>query len=179
MPTDTQPAISHAQTVRPPAHRRPGRPSNKSKRPLMALSRKVRAACDLMALEGLSRKEAATRVGLSDHSLYLALRNPVVLRYHNEALEVLRTGERGKSVVKIAHLRDNAASERVSLEAAKHLDARGPAGNGGVTVNVGVNVQPGYLVDVAAHSPAAGQILHQAGSTRNLLTEQQDVPDEA
>jgi hypothetical protein len=130
-----------------------------------------------MYTEALSRKDAAARVGIADYSLYMALRNPVVMKYWNEWRDVLRTSEGPRSIHKIAHLRDNAESERVQLDAAKHLD--GGDKGAGVTVNVGVNIAPGYMVDVMEHQAGARQILNQAKSQRNLLTDKARIqPDD-
>lgn len=144
----------------------------------MGLSRNVRAAVEDMVYRGRSRKEAAEAVGIKETSLYQALRNPQVLKHYNDCLDVLRTSERPKSVHKIASLRDKAESERVQLEAAKYLDG-GDRRDGGVQVNVGISIQPGYVVDVSGgQSDETGQLLKLAGSTRNVLDLQADVPDE-
>lgn len=120
-------------------------------------SPKVKAAIRLMIWGGddgmpMKRQDAAKAAGLADVTLRQALSNPMVLKFYNAELEVLRTGERPRSIAKIAGLRDSAASERIQLDAAKYLD--GGDGRGGVTVNVGVNanIAPGYMVDVSGYT---------------------------
>lgn len=165
------------RTLLPPPIQRVGRPSTKIKHAPMGLSRKVKAAIDLMVFEGATRPAAAKTVGLADNSLRLAFRNPQVMRHHSEQLEVLRTSLRARALHQIDHLSQYAVSERVQLDASKHLD--GGDKGAGVTVNVGlgVNVAPGYMVDVTGHQSGAQQILDQARSRRNLLTDNDVVPD--
>lgn len=116
----------------------------------------------------LTRQQAATAAGIADVTLRQALGYPMVLKFYNEQIEVLRTGERPKSIHRIAELRDKAQSERVQLEASKYLDT-GDRQSGGVQVNVGVNIAPGYQVDVSQHVQGSDQLLKLAGSTRNVL----------
>jgi hypothetical protein len=99
-----------------------------------------------------------------------------VLKHYNREIEVLRTGERPKSIHRIAELRDKAESERVSLEAAKYLDSGDR--QAGITVNVGVGVSvqsaPGYLVDTSGYDPAAvARVLARSGSRTSILAEHQ------
>lgn len=126
----------------------------------------------------LTRPLAAQAVGLSDITLRAAFRNPVVVHHYNALLDVLRTSERPRSVQRIAVLRDEAESERVQLEAAKYLDGGDARTGSHVVVNVGVNVQPGYLTDVSEHMTTAPLILHQAGSKANVLTQHANVDDD-
>lgn len=164
--------------------RPPGRPRKKAGKHLMGLSPKVKAAIELMIFGALDtpplpRPQAAKAVGLADVSLRTAFRNPLVIHHYNQQLDVLRTSERPRALHTIAELRDKAKSERVQLEAAKYLDG-GHERQGGVTVNVGVNIEPGYQIAIAPeHADGARQLLQQAGSTRNLLIDKERVPDES
>jgi hypothetical protein len=123
----------------------------------------------------LKRADAAKAVGISDVTLRQALSNPLVVRYYRDQLEVLRTGERPRSIAKIAQLRDKAKSERTQFDAAKYLD--GGDRSTGVTVNVGVNVAPGYLVTIP-ETEGARQMLKLAGSHANVLDQSQSVPND-
>lgn len=114
----------------------------------------------------LKRQDAAKAVGLADVTLRQALANPMVLQYYNRELDVLRTGERPRSIQRIAELRDKAESERVSLEAAKYLDG-GDKRDAGAGVIVNVGVTPGYMVDVGGL--ADPKLLQMAGSRRSIL----------
>lgn len=133
----------------------------------MTLSTKVKGACERMVFEGLSREEAAKAVGLADTSLRLAFRNPVVLKHYNELIEVLRSGERPKSIHKIADLRDGSKSDRIQLEAAKYLDGGDKRGDVNVSVNV-ANIVPGYIVDVSGFPPDPDG-LKRSGSSADVL----------
>lgn len=118
----------------------------------MGLSKRVKEAINLMIFSGWSRKQAAETVGLADNSVYAALRNPEVLAYWNQQLEVLRTGERPRNIHTAIEIRDSdslretASGQKVRLEAAKMLE--GDDGHRGTTVNVGIAVTPGYVIDL-------------------------------
>lgn len=145
-------------------------------------SPKVKHAINLMiwgADDGLPmrRQDAAKAAGLADVTLRQALANPMVMKFYREQLDVLRTGERPRSIAKIAALRDTAGSERVQLEAAKYLDTGDQQRGVVVNVGVGVNVQPGYAVTIPSDMADAGrQMLKLAGSHANVMDMQADVP---
>jgi len=148
-----------------------------------SLSPKVRAAIELMIFGStdalpMTRQVAAKAVGLADTTLRLAFRNPLVVKHYNDQLEVLRNGARPRGLLRIIDLVDNARTERVQFEAAKYLDG-GDQRAGGVTVNVGVNLQPGYMVDATPFDPEKRiQLLKQARSTANMLIEHDPVADD-
>ena len=171
--TDVQPSYAPR---RAPVQHRPGPPA-KRRHSNSDGSPNVKAAIKLMIWGGddglpLTRQEAAKKVGIADVTLRNALANPLVLKHYNREIEVLRTGERPKSIHRIAELRDKAESERVSLEAAKYLDSGDK--QGGITVNVGVGVAvqsaPGYLVDTSRYDPAqVARTLARAGSRTSII----------
>jgi len=104
-----------------------------------------------MVFEGCDRKTAAQRVGLTDHSMYQAFRQPAVVQHYNEQLQVLRTSERARNLHTGIELRDKSESDKVRLDAAKYLDGNEKSG---VTVNVGVGVNvstPGYVIDLSGY----------------------------
>lgn len=120
--------------------------------------------------DGLKRPEAARAAGLSDNGAYKALRQPHVKAALLHEYEVLRTSARPRAFTKLTELVDGAKSERVQLEAAKYVDSAGTSERDrGVTVNVGVNIQPGYLIDTTAYADDAKRILKEARSTHSLL----------
>jgi hypothetical protein len=61
------------------------------------------------------------------------------------------------------------ASEKVRLDASKYLDGAHERDRQGVTVNVGVAVRAGYIIDVSKHRDRATEILRQSGPKRNAL----------
>lgn len=111
-----------------------------------SLTPRVRKTIDAMVFQGRNRDEAARQAGLTEGAIYQALRKPAVLAFYNEQLEVLRHSERARNLHKGIELRDGAASEKVQLEAAKWL--HGESGGHGTQVNVGVQVVPGYVIDL-------------------------------
>jgi hypothetical protein len=81
------------------------------------LSAKVRAALSYMVEEGLSRKAAAEKAGCSNHWLYQRLREPSVLAFRAELMDVLRSSEASRTIARAATLADGAVSEHVRLQA--------------------------------------------------------------
>jgi hypothetical protein len=139
------------------------------------LTPKVRAAINRMIWEGKQRKAAAEASGLADESLRQALLKPLVLRFYNEQLDVLRSSARPRALQRIIELSDKSGSEKVGLDAAKYLDSEGKSDQR-TQVNVQVNVSPGYMIDVTdSPSQRMRQIADQAGSTCTVLDTQADV----
>lgn len=166
---------------RAPVQHRSGPPSKQQRQYPNGPSPKVKHAIDLMIWGGqdglpLRRSDAAKAAGIADVTLRTALAQPLVLKHYNSQLDVLRTGERPRSIAKIAELRDTAKSERTQLDAAKYLDG-GDKGSG-ITVNVGIqNLQPGYAIAVPQdYADGARQMLKLSGSHANVLDLQADVP---
>lgn len=144
----------------------------------LSLTKPIATAIHLMVWEGLDRKEASRRAGITDHGLYQALTKPHVKAALLEQYEVLRTSARPRAHHKLEMLMDRAESERVQLEAAKYLDSNGKSDMQGVHVNVGINLQPGYLVDITEHAGEAQQIAHQARMPLNPLKTIEHVPED-
>lgn len=59
----------------------------------------------------------------------------------------MRDGDRFRNIQRAQQLRDEGKSERVQLEAARFLNGEA-MGSSGVQVNVGVQVSPGYVIDL-------------------------------
>ncbi len=81
------------------------------------ISRKVRDACRFMVYEGLKRRDAAERVGLTDNALYIAFRKPEVLALQQEMMADLRQSAAARSIARVDRLADEADSEHVRLQA--------------------------------------------------------------
>lgn len=92
-------------------------------KPKVRLSAKVKIAIEKMVDHALSRAEAAQLAGLTDHSLYCALRKPHVQAYRHERMEVLRSSEASRTISRAAKLADTAESEHVRLQANTWLGA--------------------------------------------------------
>lgn len=69
---------------------------------------KVQNALNVMVWEGLSRKDAAIKAGMTDHGLREALRRPHVKAYYLAELEVLRNSERARNIHRLCEIRDHA-----------------------------------------------------------------------
>jgi hypothetical protein len=107
---------------------------------------RLRRAIDLMVWEAASRKQAAERCGMSDHSMRQALRRPHVIRYYRELCVVLRESGRAKRI----HRLDEIAAQDVNrnaavqaIKAAEQLDEADAAR--GVS---GVPQQPGIVIQI-------------------------------
>lgn len=144
----------------------------------IGLTRKVDLALHLMVFGPdeaphfpLGRDQAAEAVGLARHSLYLALRHPHVRARLRELEEVLRTSERPRAFGRIVELAHGAESEKVSLDASKFIASDGRS-DAGVTVNVGIQVQPGYLVRL----PDGFATIEPGGSQPAKLLQHDDKP---
>ncbi len=133
------------------------------------LTRKVKAAIDRMVWHGRKRTEAAADAKLTDDAFRKALRKPIVLRYYNEQLDVLRNSARPRALQRIADLADKSESEKVGLDAAKYLDSGGKSDQTNINLGVQVNVSPGYVIAVPSADKQARQIAQQAGSVANCL----------
>lgn len=126
------------------------------------LSKRRLQLIEEMVFNGLTRQNAAEKIGLSDRGARYALSEPVVMAEYRKSLQVLRESEKPRSIHKLAELRDQNRSLKVSLEASRTLAADAP---NGPTINVGlnVNVQPGYICDISQHAVRARQILQENG----------------
>jgi hypothetical protein len=137
---------------------------------------RIRRAIDAMVHQGMDRRSAALSVGLHDKTLYKAFQVPDVLRYYNGQLDVLRNSEKARNLHRGIELREKAESEKVALDAAKWLHGESDRGVN-INLGVGVQVQPGYMVDVSRYSTAAKDLLAASGSSKSVQNVQ-DVGDE-
>ena len=124
------------------------------------LSMKRVQLIEAMVYEGLTRQEAAAQVQMTDRAARYAMADRAVMNAYQGALKILRESERPKSFHRLAALRDQDKSLKVSLDASKALafdDHGGPVINVGVGVNVAI--QPGYIVDLSKVGERSRQIL--------------------
>lgn len=113
-----------------------------------------------MIFNGLSRKDAAQKVGMTDRAARYALSDRVVMSAYRNSLQILRESEKPKSIHRLAELRDQSESLKVSLDAAKTLaieEQRGPT----IQLGVNVNVQPGYIVDLSKVAERSRKLLEE------------------
>lgn len=86
------------------------------------ITAKVRTAVEAMVWQGLHRREAAETAGLAEHSLYQALRKPLVRRFYLAELEVLRTSERARNIHALTGVRDQTENKMATVAAVKALE---------------------------------------------------------
>ena len=127
-------------------------------RPRSGLSRKRLQLIELMVFEGKTRQESAAEIGMTDRGARFALSNPVVLKEYRTSLQALKESEKPRSVHRLAALRDQNESLKVALDASKFLASDEPHGPQ-INLNIGMNISPGYVVDVSRHAERARQIL--------------------
>src|SRR5262245_9650698 len=116
-----------------------------------------------LVFNGMSRDQAAREANLTPRAGRYIMRDPRCLRVYQAMLAALRASERPKSILKLAELRDQGRSLKVSLDAAKTLAAE-PSGAGAINFAIGVNIRAGYVVDVSRHAAAAHRLLASTGS---------------
>lgn len=132
------------------------------------LTKRSRLLVEQMIFHGLSVNQAAQATGMSTRGARMALRRPGVMQFYRSELKLLRESEKPRSILKMAELRDQKKSLKVSFEAAKELGKEPTGalvGNGSMFVGH-VNITPGYVIDVSKHSASVEEILRQAGSTK-------------
>lgn len=181
-------AFPSKQTVQSVAHRaQKAAASIRKEKKEIVVGAKTKAAIEAMVFEGKLRRQAAEAVGMSDESLRQMLLKPHVLAFLNQCMEVLRTSERPRSLLKVVELRDKAESERVQLDAAKYIDGmdRGVHQVGATVINNTqinntVNVTPGYVIKIDRRNDvkSAPQIDHLEQDEVIALETLEGVPDE-
>ena len=134
------------------------------------LTKRSRLLVEAMVHFGLNIREAAEKVGMGDRGARAALRRPGVMQFYQSELRLLRESEKPRSILKMAALRDQKKSLKVSLDASREL-AREPAaaqaGNRSMFIGQ-LNISPGYVCDVSQHASKVQEILRQAGSVRQV-----------
>ena len=86
------------------------------------ISTAVKAAIDDMVFTGAKRGDASTKAGITNHTLYVALKQPHVLAYMNSQMGVLRSSAIARTIAKAEDLMDGAESEHVRLGAIQYLN---------------------------------------------------------
>lgn len=102
----------------------PSLASNPASKPteILKISGRNKVAIDAMVWEGLNRRDAASKAGLKDHALYVALSKPHVKAYYMRQLDVLRTSERARNVHTLTDVRDQTSNQMARVQAVKALE---------------------------------------------------------
>src|SRR5450631_2256543 len=93
--------------------RQPSAPAKRTRK--HTISPKVKAALDLMVWLGLKRDEAATKAGLKDNSLYVALRKPDVKAYYAAECEVLRVSGRARRIYRLETISEQDENKQAAV----------------------------------------------------------------
>jgi hypothetical protein len=118
------------------------------------ISKRMKQVLTLLATKGMTQRDAAKHVGMSETYLSTALKKPEIQAFISQrvrqsiAVGTLRAGERLLDLL-------DAGSEHVSLDASKHvLGIAGIKPDADAAVNVNIEVKAGWVIDV---SPAPGE----------------------
>ena len=80
---------------------------------------RLRRVLDAMVWEAASRKEAAEKAGMSDHSVRQALKRPHVMAYYNSECEVPRQSGRAKRLHRLDELAAQDTNKNAAVAAIK------------------------------------------------------------
>jgi len=159
----------------------------KKEKKAVKLTPRIKQAVEHMVFEGMTRRDAAQAVGISDEAMRQALLRPSCLTYMNEQIEVLRTGARPQALNAVITLMEKSSSDRVKLDAAKYIDGMDRTVHtvGASTVNVQVNNNTkvetaGYVIDLSEYgrkpqAESTHQIEHLGDEHGKPLSLQRDV----
>ena len=112
------------------------------------ISKRLQQALVLLATKGMTQREAARQVGLSEFHLSRELKKPQVQVFiarkarENIQIGMLRASKRVMELV-------DAESEHVSLDASKHVLAiEGIKPRADAQVSVNIDIKAGYVIDL-------------------------------
>jgi hypothetical protein len=111
---------------------------------------KLLVALSAMVWSGCTRKEAAERGGMSEHSLYVSLRKAHVRQWYLREIDVLRTSERARNIHALVDVRDTADNSMARVSAVKTLEAISDveAARGGSATTA-----PGLVIQIVSNDP--------------------------
>jgi hypothetical protein len=119
------------------------------------LSARVKQAVELMVWSGKAYDAAATESGLTVRAMRLALARPHVMAYYRNEMNLLRSSEGPKSIIRLAQIRD-AADNMPAVNAAKHLlepDEHQPNNKQTTSPGVQIRIVSNALVNAAPDYP--------------------------
>ena len=137
-------------------------PVDKRRRP-RGLTRAVRTAIDAIIGDRCTRDEACKRAEITERALYLALAKPEVAKYWNDAVHVLRNGERAANLFALIDVRDNSGNAIARVSAAKALEqvpeveaagARASQPSGHFQIVIVQRELAGQVIDVTPNHPS-------------------------
>lgn len=108
-----------ASQITPTAHSRSEKPPRKQ------IRGKLKAALDAMVWQGQDWDEAARNINLTTAAMRKALGKPHVLAYLKHEREVFRSSMGGKTLVRLAELRDQDENRNAAVKACQVLEQLG------------------------------------------------------
>jgi hypothetical protein len=116
---------------------------DKRRRP-RGLTRAIKTAIDAIVFDRCTRTEACKRAGITERALYLGLEKVEVAAYWNRQTEVLRQGERARTIHRLTEIRDaadnmpavNASKMLLEAEESQPLGSRAPIETAGLIIVV-------------------------------------------
>jgi pantoate kinase len=131
------------------------------------ISKRMQQVIALLASKGITQREAAKQVGMSEFHLSRELKKPQIRVFMERAarqaiaMGVLRASSRVMELV-------DAGSEHVSLDASKHvLGIAGIKPSQDAQVSVNIDIKAGYVIDLSE-----GQSHRSTDQIGSLLTQQ-------
>lgn len=113
---------------------------------------KLLTAMQAMVWNGMTRLEAATKAGMSEHSLYAALKRAHVRQWYLTELDVLRTSERARNIHVLCEVRDDPTNKMARVQAVRTLEGMSEDGPSGY--RNGMPAVPGLVIQIVTNAPA-------------------------
>lgn len=118
---------------------------------------KLLIAMRAMVWEGATRCDAATKAGISEHSLYVALRKAHVRQWYLAEIDVLRTSEKARNIFTLAEVRDQKTNQMARVAAVKALEQLDDQ-----PANAAARAQsPGFIIQVIQAVGSTALMPHQ------------------
>lgn len=137
------------QAIQPATAQLPAHSTEKQPKTLK-ITKRVRAAIDAMVWKGLKRAEAAQVAGLTDHSLYVALRSAHVKAHYLAECEVLRTSGRARRLHRLEEMAEQDDNKQAAVNAILALERLAP---GDETASGRVASSPGLQIVIQTSGP--------------------------
>lgn len=134
---------------------------------LDALTPKQKALLDAMVWHGLSRPDAIQHAGISERQSWRIIGMPAFQRAMKKEMEVLRTSARPRAIKRLVELAEQDEARGAAVQAARFLASEH---DDGMTVNVGVGVSVGYVLDLSHGTPKDAPVVDVVAGARNHMS---------
>jgi hypothetical protein len=140
----------------------------------------AKALVEAMVWEGINRRDAIEKLGISTSYAYRLLRSPDVMAHYQAELDVLRNSGKARLVHRLEELTEQNDNQTAAVGAAKVLLSMDGSGKASVGPTVNVNVlSPGWVIDATAALSGQRQTASLPHRDDNLLIDMHPVPGEA